>query len=115
MLPEPLTAQVKTLLSGLTNPVRVSYFTQLVECDACHGGQPATTNGGPHGLHFLGQNWVDVPNADPESRPHADAYKAINPQCQVCHGTNYRGTVLSRAQANRTLDDRPFESVVLIL
>jgi hypothetical protein len=68
----------------------------LVECSTCHGTQPLTIDGGPHGMHPLGQAWVgrhsDVvgENGDPS-------------QCQACHGSDYRGTVLSRAQADRTL------------
>jgi hypothetical protein len=69
----------------------------LVECAACHGGtQPNTGSGGPHGMHPVGQAWV--------TRHHdvigENGYTA---PCQACHGVDYRGTVLSRAKANRTL------------
>ena len=67
----------------------------LVECDACHTGQPNTVNGGPHGMHPLGQSWV--------SR-HSDVVESSGAaQCQACHGADYRGTVLSRSQADRTI------------
>ena len=42
----------------------------------------------------MGQSWV--------SR-HPDAADGNRAQCQACHGTDYRGTVLSRTQADRTL------------
>lgn len=68
----------------------------MVECTACHGTMPATTasmNAGPHGLHPISQEWVTS---------HHDLVQGNSAQCQTCHGTDYRGTVLSRAQANRT-------------
>jgi hypothetical protein len=67
----------------------------LVECDTCHVGQPNTVTGGPHGLHPLGQTWVDT---------HPDVVQATGPaQCRACHGPDYTGTVLSRAQNGRSL------------
>ncbi len=63
----------------------------LAECESCHGTTPSTVTGGPHGLHPMGQTWV--------SRHQDNAGAA----CQVCHGTDYRGTVLSRSRADRTL------------
>jgi len=76
---------------------RQGHVGMLVECDSCHGGkQPSTVDGGPHGLHPLGQSWVsdhgDLVGEDGDATP-----------CQRCHGLDYRGTVLSRAKANRTL------------
>jgi hypothetical protein len=65
----------------------------LAECDACHNRQPATTSGGPHGMHPVGQSWISGHEA-------AGGNEA---QCAPCHGTDYRGTVLSRSFANRTL------------
>lgn len=67
----------------------------MVECDSCHGSQPNTVTGGPHGLHPLGQTWVDR---------HPDVVENSGaPQCRACHGTGYVGTVLSQAQANRSI------------
>lgn len=63
----------------------------LAECESCHVTTPSTVTGGPHGLHPLGQTWV--------SRHEDNAGAA----CQVCHGTDYRGTVLSRSRADRTI------------
>ena len=65
------------------------------DCASCHGTQPSTVNGGPHGLHPLGQSWV--------SR-HPDVVEGTGAaQCQACHGPDYRGTVLSRSQADQTI------------
>lgn len=67
----------------------------LVECQACHNSMPSTSNGGPHGMHSIGQSWVNSGHQDA-----AENNKAI---CQNCHGMDYKGTVLSYAQGNRTL------------
>jgi len=67
----------------------------LVECTTCHGQQPATINGGPHGMHPVGQTWINA---------HPDAVQSVGAQqCQACHGADYRGTVLSRSKADRLL------------
>jgi hypothetical protein len=65
------------------------------DCVACHGTQPSTISGGPHGLHPLGQTWVSQ---------HPDVIEGSGAaQCQACHGADYRGTVLSRSQADQTI------------
>ncbi|RKY18799.1 MAG: hypothetical protein DRQ55_12370 [Planctomycetota bacterium] len=64
----------------------------LVECDACHVGQPVTITGGPHGMHPVGDQWV---------KDHEQLGDEHMGQCRACHGADYRGTVLSRAQAER--------------
>jgi len=68
----------------------------LVECVACHASVPATVSGGPHGMHPVGQDWVSA---------HHDALggNAVVADCAVCHGSDYRGTVLSRSSSDRTL------------
>ncbi|HTY88603.1 MAG TPA: Ig-like domain-containing protein [Candidatus Acidoferrum sp.] len=68
----------------------------MVECTACHTSSP-TNNfaGGPHGMHPVGTNWVSLHPAYAETN---------SPQCRNCHGSDYRGTVLSRMQADRTLN-----------
>jgi PKD repeat protein len=66
----------------------------MVECTACHTATPANYAGGPHGMHPVGTNWVTL---------HPDFAENNSAQCQACHGTDYRGTVLSRMQADRTL------------
>ncbi len=69
----------------------------MAECTACHTNSPTTIVGGPHGLHPVGSTWVSQHSSLFESG------QATNTQCQVCHGIDYRGTVLSRMQADRTL------------
>ena len=65
----------------------------LVECNACHGIQPVTLTGGPHGMHPVGSAWVN---------DHHDLLGGTGvAPCQACHGLDFRGTVLSFAQADR--------------
>jgi hypothetical protein len=66
----------------------------LAECNACHASSPSTVSGGPHGMHPVGSAWASG---------HGDAAENNRTQCQACHGTDYRGTVLSRALGPRTL------------
>jgi hypothetical protein len=66
----------------------------ISECVACHRTVPQTINGGPHGLHPLGQSWVST---------HPDVAQGNLALCQSCHGGDYRATVLSASQADRTL------------
>lgn len=67
----------------------------LVECASCHPGGVSSANGGPHGMHPVGQSWVSS---------HGDAVEGVGTaSCKACHGTDYRGTVLSRSFADRTI------------
>jgi len=69
----------------------------LVECNSCHGTQPVTLDGGPHGMHPVGQSWVNRHPSIGEGGGGAQP-------CRACHGSDYRGTVLSRVKADRTLN-----------
>jgi hypothetical protein len=70
----------------------------LAECTACHARSPDTVTGGPHGMHPLGQVWVD---------DHGDAVEKLGTTgCTFCHGGDYRGTVLSTAHGDRTFQTR---------
>ncbi|MGB4859365.1 MAG: Ig-like domain-containing protein [Dokdonella sp.] len=66
----------------------------LIECAACHATQPNTVSGGPHGMHPVGQSWI---------HDHKDAANGSAQACRACHGSDYRGTVLSYSKADRTL------------
>ena len=71
---------------------------QMSECSSCHGNNPTTVTGGPHGMHRLA--WTGGGTTG-----HRDYGK--NPvNCQVCHGTTYRGTELSRSFKDQTLTGR---------
>jgi hypothetical protein len=64
------------------------------ECSTCHLAAPTNGLGGPHGMHPVGQAWVSA---------HPRQAKGNQSTCQPCHGTDYRGTVLSRMFATRSL------------
>ena len=66
---------------------------------------PQTVDGGPHGMHPVGAAWVER---------HPDVAEEGGAQrCRACHGADYRGTVLSRAKGDRTLDHRLRHQAVL--
>jgi len=70
----------------------------LVECVTCHGNSPNTVDGGPHGMHPVGAGWIN---------DHADAAEGGGgAACRACHGTDYRGTVLSYSKADRVFNTR---------
>jgi len=83
------------LNDNLQNIDQQGHAGTLVDCDGCHNSQPRTVTGGPHGMHPVGEGWVDR---------HEDAAEDNPGQCRVCHGTDYRGTVLSRALGDRVVD-----------
>ena len=64
---------------------------KLGDCLACHVTTPNTVSNGPHGMHPVG--WLSG---------HKDPGET-EAQCATCHGTDYRGTVLSRMFADRKL------------
>jgi Bacterial Ig domain len=66
----------------------------VAECTACHRTMPTEVSGGPHGMHPVGQSWI-------ASHKENDIGKSTT--CLACHGTDYKGTVLSRMFADRTL------------
>lgn len=77
----------------------------LAECSACHKTIPSTTNGGPHGLHPIGTTWVSQ---------HQNVAERGTAVCQGCHGTDYRGTILSRVRTNRTMAGKTFAAGTII-
>jgi len=71
----------------------------ITECTACHGaGTLALSLNGPHGMHVVG---------DPRWRTgHESLAKRDRQACAACHGSNFRGTPLSRTAASRTWGSR---------
>lgn len=77
------------------------YGGRITECAACHGSSFATSpNGGPHGMHTVGQAWVSA------HQDYADNNGAAS--CTYCHGSDYRGTSLSRIMTTKTLNGKTF-------
>jgi hypothetical protein len=71
------------------------YVAKITECKVCHTNVPVTPNGGPHGIHTVGQAWVNA---------HPDYAEGNQKACAYCHGANYRGTPLSVAKVARTFN-----------
>ena len=72
---------------------------KLADCTVCHPTMPSNSVGGPHGIHPIGStNWV---------KDHANIARSVGiNECRECHGSDYRGTPLSRAQADRSLSTK---------
>jgi PKD repeat protein/ferredoxin len=88
---------------NLRNQAIQGHAGMMIECTACHTTMTAsaTTIGtGPHGLHPLGQTMVDN---HPDLLENGTISRA---QCQACHGSNYRGSVLAKAQMTRTVSSK---------
>jgi hypothetical protein len=63
------------------------------ECTACHTNVPMTTSGGPHGMHTIGEAWIDR---------HEDVAERNTQSCAYCHGSDYRGSPLSEIKVSKT-------------
>lgn len=74
----------------------------IIECGACHttGAMAANTLGGPHNMHLVNDPrfWKEA-HKDAAKRENAKAGGGV---CGDCHGADHRGTVLSRAAADRS-------------
>ncbi len=91
---------------NVQNTALQGYANTLAECTACHSTAPSTVTGGPHGLHPIGPVWVERHPDVAESQGTA--------QCQVCHGTDYRGTILSKTLTDRMMAGRTFPAGTII-
>lgn len=82
---------------NLRNAALQGHAGVMVECTSCHASMSVNSTsafGGPHGMHPIGAAWVSS---------HHDYVEGNLARCQACHGTDNRGTVLSRAQGTRQL------------
>lgn len=71
------------------------YAARVTECTVCHTtALTATANGGPHGIHKVGQSWVNAHGNYVEG----NGYQA----CAYCHGSTYQGSFLSLTKVKRT-------------
>jgi hypothetical protein len=79
------------------------YAGALQECTVCHQSVPMTANGGPHGMHTIGQSWVNG---------HHDYIQQVGlTACQYCHDTRdasgkflnaFRGSPLSTVKVAKS-------------
>ncbi len=78
----------------------------IIECGACHGTSLALTTDGPHGMHNVNDKaW--------SSGGHRTFYKRDAQSCKACHGSDLRGTVLSRAAVARQLYEEDNRTVAV--
>jgi hypothetical protein len=77
------------------------YNARITECSVCHTSSFATSpNGGPHGMHTVGSAWVSAHPGYVESNGTTS--------CAYCHGSDFRGTSLSRLMTQKTLAGHTF-------
>jgi hypothetical protein len=76
------------------------YAGRVTECTVCHTSALAVTNnGGPHGMHTVGQAWVNS---------HPNYAENNRTACAYCHGSTYQGSPLSQLLTTKTLAGRTF-------
>src|SRR5579859_316892 len=82
------------------------YVGKITECTVCHSTVPVSTTGGPHGVHTIGQSWVN----EGGHQSYVDSYGYQS--CAYCHGVKYNGSFLSQAKVQRTftLEDGKIKS-----
>ena len=73
------------------------YAAAIRECTVCHTNMPDSINGGPHGMHNLGQDWVTS---------HHDAFNSTpKSSCYYCHGTTSSGSDLAVIKVSKTFSN----------
>ncbi len=65
------------------------------ECTACHKTM-TSASGGPHGMHFVGQGWVD--------RHQYSFISKDGDKCSKCHGDSSEGSEFARAWSDRSFE-----------
>lgn len=77
------------------------YAGTVTECTACHDNVPNTVTGGPHGMHPIGNRWVE---------DHHDVAESASARadCAYCHGADFRGSPLSRVKVAKTFEDHSY-------
>ena len=77
---------------NLQNIAVQGHIGTLSNCTSCHASMPVTVSGGPHGMHPTGPGWI---------KDHKEYGKSSS--CMACHGSDLRGTPLSRSFSEQTL------------
>ncbi len=68
----------------------------IAECTACHKTIPDTVDEGHHGMHTIGQSWIEK---------HEDVAKHEGVEsCKACHGKNFKGSFLSETFSKRVFE-----------
>lgn len=86
-------------VDNLQSIIVQGYEGTIAECTACHTTTPATVTGGPHGMHTVGEEWVG------RHRHYASRNLKV---CASCHGSDYRGSTLSKTFSARSFGSKTF-------
>lgn len=65
----------------------------ISECGVCHDSSLVSNNGGPHGMHTIGQSWVNG---------HGQFAENSQTACAYCHGSDFQGSPLAQVKAARS-------------
>ena len=76
---------------------------EIAECGSCHTGDLTQGLNGPHGLHGVNDRIWSASSVTWPGSAHGTLFKRDNAACKACHGLDLKGTVLSRAKADRNL------------
>jgi len=88
-------AKIASVNDNITSTQIQGHVGEIAECGACHLNGLKPSLGGPHGLHNVNDpGWLSL---------HGTPYRQNQTSCQACHGPDLKGTVLSRAKADRNL------------
>lgn len=68
----------------------------VAECSVCHSRVPLTKDGGPHGMHTIGNAWV-ASHGDITENSGASS-------CAYCHGADFKGSPLSELKVAKTFN-----------
>ncbi len=71
------------------------YAAEIRECTVCHATVPTTVNGGPHGMHPVGQSWVSAHHSDSTFRTEPKS------ECFYCHGSTSSRFSAGRGQGHQ--------------
>jgi hypothetical protein len=72
------------------------YAAAIRECTVCHATMPNSINGGPHGMHNLGQTWISGHQSSFGTEPKTT--------CYYCHGTSSSGSPLAVIKKSKTFN-----------
>lgn len=80
----------------------------VAECQVCHEPTDSSLplgNNGPHGMHAISDLEFSSPDFQPDDRWNLrhKSYRNTGPGCESCHGSDLKGTVLSRTAEDRTV------------
>lgn len=82
----------------------------ISDCSTCHQNDVShtrTKDGGPHGMHGIGEWWIkEHHDYIPERNDSRDLSS-----CNACHGTDSKGGELSKALGPRTFNSEKFGTV----